>query len=192
MTFSVSSPNRRARATDEAAASAANATQVLFTSFSRDRADPDGALAKRVEDGVTRERTCSGPEATARRAASAAVSATSAPRAARSRDAAELRFQTIVLMPARKALVAIPWPTAPMPRTATGSCVDSIAPLLDVWAATGSLQRSATAHAAYCDRICPRSTGGLDSPPDSRPTLGGATAGSPPTVTRTWPRDFAG
>jgi hypothetical protein len=35
MTFSVSSPNRRARATDEAAASAANATQVLFTSFSR-------------------------------------------------------------------------------------------------------------------------------------------------------------
>jgi hypothetical protein len=31
----VSSPNRRARATDEAAASAANATQVLFTSFSR-------------------------------------------------------------------------------------------------------------------------------------------------------------
>ena len=34
MTFSVSSPNRRARATDEAAASAANATQVLFTSFS--------------------------------------------------------------------------------------------------------------------------------------------------------------
>jgi hypothetical protein len=48
-------------------------------------------------------------------------------RAARSRDAAELRFQTIVLMPARKALVAIPWPMAPMPRTATGSCVDSIA-----------------------------------------------------------------
>jgi hypothetical protein len=42
-------------------------------------------------------------------------------------DAAELRFQTIVLMPARKALVAIPWPMAPMPRTATGSCVDSIA-----------------------------------------------------------------
>ena len=38
MTFSVSSPNRRARATDEAAASAANATQVLFTSFSRDPA----------------------------------------------------------------------------------------------------------------------------------------------------------
>jgi hypothetical protein len=59
MTFSVSSPNRRARAIDEAAASAANATQVLFTSFSRDRADPDGALAKRVEEGVTRERACS-------------------------------------------------------------------------------------------------------------------------------------
>jgi hypothetical protein len=32
---------------------------VLFTSFSRDRADPDGALAKRVEEGVTRERACS-------------------------------------------------------------------------------------------------------------------------------------
>jgi hypothetical protein len=108
MTFSVSSPNRRARATDEAAASAANTTQVLFTSFSRDRADPDGALAKRVEEGVTRERGL-------------------LERAARSRDAAELRFQTIVLMPARKALVAIPWPMAPMPRTATGSCVDSIA-----------------------------------------------------------------
>jgi hypothetical protein len=89
MTFSVSSPNRRARAIDEAAASAANATQVLFTSFSRDRADPDGALAKRVEEGVTRERGL-------------------LERAARSRDAAELRFQTIVLMPARKALVAIP------------------------------------------------------------------------------------
>jgi hypothetical protein len=73
----------------------------------------------------------------ARRAASAAVSATSPPRAARSRDAAGLRFQTIVLMPARKALVAIPWPMAPMPRTATGSCVDSIAPLLDVWPRPG-------------------------------------------------------
>lgn len=35
MTFSVPSPNRRARATDEAAGSTANATQVLFTSFSR-------------------------------------------------------------------------------------------------------------------------------------------------------------
>jgi hypothetical protein len=55
MTFSVSSPNRRARATDEAAASAANATQVLFTSFSRDPAPTGptqmGALAKRVEEG---------------------------------------------------------------------------------------------------------------------------------------------
>ena len=38
MTFSVSSPDRRARATDEAAASAVNASQVLFTSFSRDPA----------------------------------------------------------------------------------------------------------------------------------------------------------
>ena len=36
--LSVSSPNRRARATDEAAASAVNASQVLFTSFSRDPA----------------------------------------------------------------------------------------------------------------------------------------------------------
>jgi hypothetical protein len=57
-------------------------------------------------------------------------------------------------------------------------------------AATGSLQRSATAHAAYCDCICPLSTGGLDSPPDSRPAPGRAAAGSPPTVTRTWPRDL--
>ena len=38
MTFSVSSPKRRARATDEAAASAANTTHVLLTSFSRDPA----------------------------------------------------------------------------------------------------------------------------------------------------------
>jgi hypothetical protein len=44
----------------------------------------------------------------ARRAASAAVSATSAPSPARSRVAAGARFQTIVGMPARKALVAIP------------------------------------------------------------------------------------
>jgi hypothetical protein len=63
MTFSVSSPNRRARAIDEAAASAANATQVLFTSFSREPA-PTGptqmvrwpSASKR---GVTRGRTCS-------------------------------------------------------------------------------------------------------------------------------------
>jgi len=44
----------------------------------------------------------------ARRAASAAVSATSAPSSARSRVAAGRRFQTIVEMPARNALVAIP------------------------------------------------------------------------------------
>ena len=35
---------------------------------------------------------------------------------------------TIVGMPARNALVAIPWPIAPMPSTATGSCVDTIGP----------------------------------------------------------------
>ena len=85
----------------------------------------------------------------ARWAASAAVSATSAPRLARSRVGAGLRFQTIVRMPARNALVAIPWPMAPMPSTATGSCVDSIAP------------------PAGC-------LGGLDSPPDSRPAPGGS------------------
>jgi hypothetical protein len=54
----------------------------------------------------------------ARRAASAAVSATSAPSSARSRVASRSRFQTIVGMPARKALVAIPWPIEPMPRKA--------------------------------------------------------------------------
>ena len=62
----------------------------------------------------------------ARRAASAAVSATSAPSSARSRAASILRFQTIVGMPARNALAAIPWPIAPMPSTATGSCVPAI------------------------------------------------------------------
>jgi hypothetical protein len=44
----------------------------------------------------------------ARRAAAAAVSATSAPSPARSRVASGSRFQTIVGMPARRALVAIP------------------------------------------------------------------------------------
>jgi len=43
----------------------------------------------------------------ARRAASAAVSATSAPSPARSRVVSGTRFQTIVGMPARNALVAI-------------------------------------------------------------------------------------
>ena len=62
----------------------------------------------------------------ARRAASAAVPATSAPSSARSRVASIVRFQTIVGMPARKALAAIPWPIAPMPSTATGSCVPAI------------------------------------------------------------------
>ena len=38
-----------------------------------------------------------------------------------------LRFQTIVGIPARIALVAIPWPIAPMPSMATGSCVGAIA-----------------------------------------------------------------
>ena len=67
----------------------------------------------------------------ARRAASAAVPATSAPSSARSRVASSVRFQTIVGMPARKALTAIPWPIAPMPSTATGSCVRAIVlPLL--------------------------------------------------------------
>ena len=37
-----------------------------------------------------------------------------------------LRFQTIVGIPARSALVAIPWPIVPMPSTATGSCVRAI------------------------------------------------------------------
>ncbi|HEY2314533.1 MAG TPA: hypothetical protein VGH96_13035 [Streptosporangiaceae bacterium] len=44
----------------------------------------------------------------ARRAASAALSATSAPRSERSRVASGWRSQTIVEMPARKALAAIP------------------------------------------------------------------------------------
>ena len=57
----------------------------------------------------------------ARRAASAGVSATSAPRSTRSRVASRSRFQTIVGIPARKALVAIAWPIVPMPRNATGS-----------------------------------------------------------------------
>jgi hypothetical protein len=58
----------------------------------------------------------------ARRAASAGLSATSAPCSARSRVAAGSRFHTIVGIPARNALVAIPWPIAPIPNTATGSC----------------------------------------------------------------------
>jgi hypothetical protein len=57
----------------------------------------------------------------ARRAASAALSATTAPSWAKSRVASGLRSQTIVGMPARKALVAIPCPIDPMPRTATCS-----------------------------------------------------------------------
>jgi len=57
----------------------------------------------------------------ARRAASATVSTTSAPSCARSRAASAVRFQTIVGIPARNALVAIPCPIAPIPRTATGS-----------------------------------------------------------------------
>src|SRR5205823_7679921 len=57
----------------------------------------------------------------ARAAASAAVSATSAPRSARSRVEAAVRFQTVVGMPARNALFAIPWPIVPVPRTATVS-----------------------------------------------------------------------
>ena len=64
----------------------------------------------------------------ARRAASAALSATSAPRSARSRVASGWRSQTIVGMPARTALAAIPWPIVPMPRTATGSPVAAIGP----------------------------------------------------------------
>jgi len=56
------------------------------------------------------------------RAASAALAATSAPSPARSWVACGRRFQTIVGMPARNALVAIPWPVAPTPSTATGSC----------------------------------------------------------------------
>ena len=59
----------------------------------------------------------------ARRAPSAALSATSAPSSARSRVVSGLRFQTMVGMPARKTLMAIPWPIVPMPSTATGSCV---------------------------------------------------------------------
>ena len=66
----------------------------------------------------------------ARRAASAAVWATSAPSPARSRVAPGSRFQTIVGMPARNALVAIPWPIAPMPSTATCSCVRTNGPPL--------------------------------------------------------------
>ena len=62
----------------------------------------------------------------ARRAASAAESATSAPSPARSRVASGSRFQTIVGRPARSALVAIPWPIAAMPRMATGSWISVI------------------------------------------------------------------
>jgi hypothetical protein len=54
-----------------------------------DRADPDGALTERVEQGPGR----------------------------RGRAVPE-----IVGMPARNALVAIAWPIAPVPSTATGSC----------------------------------------------------------------------
>src|SRR3954454_6471210 len=62
----------------------------------------------------------------ARRAASAAVSATSAPRSLRSRVASGVRFHTIVGMPARNALIAMPCPIAPMPSTATGACVPAM------------------------------------------------------------------
>src|SRR5436190_2345272 len=199
-TLSVSSPNRRARATDTAIASAPNASHVLFTSFSRDPAPAAPTQIVRwpsaSKRGPTRERASSGPEAkivswpcsagtllpetgasrsvtsgrsastmaatrsipstpivlictqivpgasaasmpwsraiemtasasvtivttiSARRAASAAVSATSAPSSARSRVARGSRFQTIVGMPARSALVAIPCPIAPIPRNA--------------------------------------------------------------------------
>jgi len=42
-----------------------------------------------------------------------------------------VRFQTIVGIPARNALVAIPCPIAPIPRTATGSWAAAIGvPLL--------------------------------------------------------------
>ncbi len=206
-TVSVSSPSRRARATDAATASVANASQVFFTSFSRDpsRQVPPRSFAgrarrtaesehahaprpgptrrssaglfcrvlasrhRRVEEHHVRtlsirpwprrgrsppRRSCSsaprprpaqaqraspGPGRSKRRhrrrhhrdhdrglrAASAAVPATSAPSSARSRHASGSRFQTIVGIPARRALVAMPWPIAPMPRTATGSFAGS-------------------------------------------------------------------
>jgi hypothetical protein len=49
-----------------ATASAANASNVLFTSFSRDRpgrADPDRALTSVSNKGATRERASWGPDA---------------------------------------------------------------------------------------------------------------------------------
>ena len=57
----------------------------------------------------------------ARRAASAALAATSAPCSARSRVASGARSQTTVGIPARNALPAIPCPIVPTPITATGS-----------------------------------------------------------------------
>jgi hypothetical protein len=195
----VSSPNRRASATEVATASLAKATRVLFTNFSRDPAPTSPTQTVRWANAsnraATRGRAASGPEAKivnwpcsagcllpdtgasssrtsgrssrtiaatrsvpatpmvlicaqippasaasmpwsramdmtvsasvtivtttpARPAASAAVAATSAPSPARSWAAAGLRSQTIVGIPARNALIAIPWPIAPMPSTA--------------------------------------------------------------------------
>src|SRR6266498_3763141 len=66
-TVSVSSPNRRASATEVATASAANATQVLFTSFSRDPAPTGPTQMVRWPSasnrGATRERASWGPDA---------------------------------------------------------------------------------------------------------------------------------
>ena len=66
-TVSVSRPSRRARATDAATASAANASQVLFTSFSRVPAPAAPTQIVRwpsaSNSGATRARASSGPDA---------------------------------------------------------------------------------------------------------------------------------
>ena len=81
----------------------------------------------------------------ARRAASAGVRAVSAPSSTRSRVDSGVRFQTIVGIPDRKALIAIPWPIAPMPRIATGSELRAIgSPLV----AVVELDANSIAHSA--------------------------------------------
>ena len=85
----------------------------------------------------------------ARRAASASVSATSAPRSVRSRVAAGSRFQTIVGMPARKALLAIACPIVPMPTKATGSFAGAIGSPPSAWVHSQTQAMTSIALPAY-------------------------------------------
>ena len=72
------------------------------------------------------------------------------------RNASGWRSQTMVGMPARRALVAIPWPIVPMPRIATGSpSLPSVSPyrLPDRWLEVpaageinGSVKREGSPH----------------------------------------------